>query len=317
MATFPADERHLVLVAAVELDASAAESANVRLATGLEVTDVSRHPSRANALLARVELEPDAPLTVDRAEITDLRTAAGDTLDTVVGPEFVHGVREPMELKLANLDGRSPFGSKLVDKHVTISCCTGCNGGIHDRGLVVLNNHIGGPWSSMWVQTNQPLEAPYPRWQKVRMAGGVLEERSGSTVVVDRGWMEIAKLDEPEHHAPPALRITTADLPEDTSRLLIHKSLEGAYVEFRKVEVISAERVEPDKADEEGTLRLSRVEVSFSDPSGGRTAAWLYQGAMDAMSDHRRLAGLRGFVHAEEPGRYVVLSDKEEDVITE
>lgn len=98
-----------------------------------------------------------------------------------------------------------PYASTLIDKHVTVMCCTGCNGGVRGRGFVVLNNHSGGGWSSIWVKTRQSIAVPYPRWQRIMFAGGVVSEMNGSTTVVDHGWMIIKKVDEPAHHAPPPL----------------------------------------------------------------------------------------------------------------
>jgi hypothetical protein len=39
----------------------------------------------------------------------------------------------------------------------------------------------------------ETIEVPYPRWQKVLFAGGVMQEENGSTVVVDKGWMVVKK----------------------------------------------------------------------------------------------------------------------------
>lgn len=309
----PVDDTTLVVLANDELDRSGAYSVAVRLASGIRVAEVTPHASDPRGLLVTLELDTLPPVAPDRAWVTGLRTAAGEDLGEVMSGDFIVGAREPMELKAGHVEPAFPFGSRLVGTHVIVTCCGGCNGGMHPRGLQVLNNHIGGPWTSMWVQTTQPIKLPYRRWQKVRMAGGVLEERNGSTVVVDRGHMKITVLDEPAHHAPPALRITTADLPSSESRELIHKALDGCFVEFRDITITSARNVNPPEPTD-GTIALDYVELVFSDDSGGQTVAWLYQREPNVSSGDR-LTELRGFIHAEAPGVYVVISDKDEDLV--
>jgi hypothetical protein len=229
------------------------------------------------------------------------------------GGRFLHGVLTPMELKVGHLADEFPFASTRIGLHVSVACCTGCNGGVHDRGLVVINGHIGGPWTGLWVQTELEIPSPYPRWQRTLFAGGVVEEQLGSTVVADKGWMTIEKLDEEPHHAPPPLRIETADLPRDMTRVLDARGLDATWVELRDLTVDDLRPVEPEGEGQ----RLPRVEVVVSDGSGGASAAWLYQESASSLRPKQRIAVLRGFVHGEEPGRYVLLSDKEEDISVE
>lgn len=226
-----------------------------------------------------------------------------------VGPRFLHGVLTPMELKVGHIADEFPFTSTRVGVHVSVACCTGCNGGVHDRGLVVINDHVGGPWTGLWVRTDLEIPTPYPRWQRTLFAGGVVDEQQGSTVVADRGWMTIEKLGEEPHHAPPPLPIETADFPREVTRSLTTRGLDGTWVEFRHVTVHDLRPVDPDGDD-----RLPRVEAVVSDDSGGKAEAWLYQETARDLRPGRRIAFLRGFVHGEEPGRYVLLSDKEEDI---
>src|SRR5207237_10935166 len=63
-----------------------------------------------------------------------------------------------------------------------------------------------------------------------------------------------------------------------------------------------------------GRTRLVRNVVTFTDRSGAQAEAWLYQPSGLRLRKGDRLAFLRGFVHAERRGFYVVLSDKEEDL---
>jgi hypothetical protein len=61
-------------------------------------------------------------------------------------------------------------------------------------------------------------------------------------------------------------------------------------------------------------LAIRGTERVESDDSGGNAEAWLYQERARELRPSRRVAFLRGFVHGEEPGRYVLLSVKEEDI---
>lgn len=250
--------------------------------------------------------------------VVDQLTASGLMLDgtrrrvRAVGPAFVPGVQDPSQLKLPHFNSSYPYASTLVGVHVTVACCTGCNGGVHDRDLVVLNHHVGGPWTGIWVRTSKTIDAPYPRWQKVRCAGGVITEYRGSTTVVDEGWMEIQKLVEEPHHAPPPLSLSADDLQNGKALLL--KGLDASWVQFDGVRIQGAKTVQPTSGPAR-TLRLTRNEVTFTDGSGAQATAYLYQPTGLKLQENQTLRQLRGFVHAEAPGRYVVLSDKEEDLI--
>jgi hypothetical protein len=58
------------------------------------------------------------------------------------------------------------------------------------------------------------------------------------------------------------------------------------------------------------------MELRVTDGSGGESAAWLYQASAFGLTSGARIARLRGFLHAEAPGLYVLLGDKEEDLLT-
>jgi hypothetical protein len=93
----------------------------------------------------------------------------------------------------------------------------------------------------------------------------------------------------------------------------VHKALDGCFVEFQDVQVNSIEYIEPPDLGD-GVTRVNRFEVLFSDSSAGESSAWLYQEKAQRITRGTRLAVLRGFVHAEGSGRYVTVSDKNEDI---
>ena len=197
-----------------------------------------------------------------------------------------------------SMTGRSPYCSRvpLSGVHVSVACCTGCNGGVHDRGLVVLNNHTGGGWSGIWVQTAIDLPEDYARWQKIVFLGGVLR-------------------DEDSHGPPPPTHITAALVPASGTETLLARSLDGCWVEFSDVVVVAARQVDPAERKHDRGTRLPRMEIQFTDGSGTTAVAWLYQPSALKLQPGDRVATLRGFVHAESPGRYVLLGDKEEDLL--
>jgi hypothetical protein len=253
-------------------------------------------------------------IVVDRLNVKGLSLEGVKKPINGSSPEFVLGVKNPSELKVPHLETGFPYSSTLVGVHVTVACCTGCNGGVHDRNLVVLNHHVGGPWTGIWVQTGKTIEAPYPRWQKVLCAGGVVAERNGSTNIVDKGWMELHKQFEVPHHAPPALPIETADFPNSPSKALFLKGLDASWVQFDDIRVDRAEAVAPTPPASK-TVSLQRNEITFTDRSSGTSTAYLYQPSGLKVSAGQHVRMLRGFVHAEKPGLYVLLSDKEEDLV--
>jgi hypothetical protein len=63
---------------------------------------------------------------------------------------------------------------------------------------------------------------------------------------------------------------------------------------------------------------LPRTEITFRHEAGGRSVAWLYQAssALD-LRERPSMKLLWGFVHAEQSGMRVLLSDKEEDLTLE
>jgi hypothetical protein len=307
-ATFPIDDEHIKVIADGQSTAAPLPSSDYSLASGLSILDVQGDRERDDAVVLTVEHMNSSPLTVDYATV---QTTAPDRTGTVVGPPFIHGIQTPTQLKVPHIIDRFPFSTRLAGHHVSVMCCTGCNGGVHDRGLVVVNSHIGGPWSAIWVQTSQSLETPYPRWQRALFAGGVISERSGSMTVQDQGWMAVSKHDEPSHLAPPPLRIATQDLPMSRNRSIETKSLDGTWVQFDNVLVESADVLE---ANESRKQRLTHNRITFTDESGGRSAAWLYQARGLRVQAKDVLSQLRGFVHSEQQGLYVLLSDKDEDI---
>jgi hypothetical protein len=301
VAVFPIAADQLVVVHKEPVGKESIEPDQYRLQSGAAIRNAevdSKLPTRVRLSIAGTESES---VVVDSLQ---LKGAAA-------GIDFIHGPLTPMDLKVPYVDPTFPYASTLLGRHVTVMCCTGCNGGIHGRNLVVLNNHSGGPWSSIWVKTPKQIDVPYPRWQRVMFAGGILTELNGSTTVVDPGWMIIQKSDETAHHAPPPLPLETADLPAKGTRSLLAKSLDATWVQFDNIVLHRVQRA----ADHElGTDDLPKTEIEFGDKSGGRSIAWLYQSGREGLTEGQRLKWLRGFVHAEAPGRYILLSDKEEDL---
>jgi hypothetical protein len=313
VAAFPLSYTQLVLVCPEPVHPSMTELSLYRLQSGLAVKDVQVDPERPDQLILQVEAMKTLPLTIDAVTIRNLQTADGRSLGEFISPRFIQGIQTPMELKIPNFEANFPYPSTLVGLHVSVMCCTGCNGGVHDRNLVVINHHVGGSWSGIWVRTEKTIETPYPRWQRVLFAGGVVAEEDGSTLVIDQGWMRVEKGDEPPHHAPPPLPIETIDLPAEHTPSLLAKSLDGTWVQFDDITIESVNQVEATEGKTK-TVNLPRTEIVFRDKSGGRSIAWLYQPFGLNVQPGQTLKRLRGFVHAEEPGLYLLLSDKEEDI---
>lgn len=308
LAAFPLDDASLVLRFLHPLAKQDIQSLTVRLSSGLSTKKPRFDQSNPTRVVIPTGRMQSTPTTVDLA-----RVGLKGIDRARASIRFAHGVLSPMELKVPNLDPTFPFGSTLAGVHVSIECCTGCNGGVHARDLVVLNSHIGGPWTGAWVQTAKTIEAPYPRWQKVRCAGGVVVERTGSTTVVDMGWMEVIKQFETPHHAPPPLPVDAADLPKAGDRSVLAKSLDGSWIQLSDTSVVKARRVEPQlKSDRHG---LIKNEVVVADRSGGQAEVWFYQPSGLKLAVGDAVKSLRGFVHIERPGHWVILTDKEEDLI--
>lgn len=313
LGAFPLSSTQLVLICPQPAHPSMEEVSLYRLQSGLTVHEVQVDPERPEQLILRIELMQTMPLTIDEVTIIDFKTADGESLGEFTSPRFIQGIQTPMELKVPHINESFPYASTLVGLHASVMCCTGCNGGVHDRNLVVINHHIGGSWSGIWVRTEKAIEAPYPRWQRVLFAGGVIVEENGSMMVADEGWMRVQKSDEPPHHPPPPLPIETIDLPAERTTSLLAKSLDGVWVQFEAITIESVRQVTATTA-EPGTFNLPRAEVVFHDGSGGRSIARLYQPSGRAVQPGQSVKLLRGFVHAEGPGMYVLLSDKEEDI---
>lgn len=309
-AAFPLDDVRLAVL--LDVPVSAPRRPVAASKQGLSIKSVQVDAKNAKRVVVTTGSMRSDGVVVDTLTVKGLVGKDGKAVD-IVTPAFIHGVKDPTELKALQLEPLFPFASKLVGVHVSVSCCTGCNGGVHDRNLVVLNHHVGGPWTGIWVQTGKTIEAPYPRWQKILCAGGVIADRKGSVTVVDEGWMEIHKRFEEPHHAPPALRVTCAQVPNSRQKGLLLKGLDASWVEFNDIKIESAEVTTP-TAKGTKVERLPRNTIVFTDQSGGRTMAYLYQPTGLKVRAGAKLSRLRGFVHAEAVGQYVMLSDKEEDI---
>jgi hypothetical protein len=317
-AIYPLDGSHLVIL----LDEPVAVIPTVKLTSTsqaglLDIKSVQVDSDNPTRVVLETTLMGIDGIVVDSLHIQNGLASrnSGERIE-IVTPKFVHGIKDATELKALQLESTFPYSSRLVGVHVSVSCCTGCNGGVHDRNLVVLNHHIGGPWTGIWVQTAKTIEAPYPRWQKILCAGGVVSDLKGSVTVVDEGWMEIHKRFEEPHHAPPPLPITCAQMPNKELKNLIAKGLDASWVEFTNIVVESAEIISPIAEEAQG-IRLPRNQIVFSDSSGSSSTAFLYQPTGLKVEKGVKLAKLRGFIHAEAVGQYVLLSDKEEDIILE
>jgi hypothetical protein len=310
-AVFPLTDTELVVLMTAPLAQSSARDLEFSSALGLKLKVARMDPSDPARVILRTNMHSDS-VVVDRLTVRDVLLDGARRRVGGISPPFVPGVRDPMQLKVPHLASAYPYPSTLIGVHVTVACCTGCNGGVHDRDLVVLNHHIGGPWTGIWVRTAKTIDAPYPRWQKIMCAGGVVAEHKGSTNVVDEGWMEIHKLFETPHHAPPPLPVTSDECSQRGKALFL-KGLDASWVQFEDIRVESAQTVIGD-GREGRTVRLTRNEIVFTDSSGGRARAYLYQPSGLKIQPGQALRRLRGFVHVERPGRYVVLSDKEEDI---
>ena len=315
LAAFPISDTEIVLICSQAVDTSMVEASLYRLKSGRVVRSVDIDDGRPERILLGVDGGmTDQKLTIDRVTITNFKSKEGIKAREAISPRFIQNVYSAMDLKVPHFSETFPYSSNLVGLHVSVECCTGCNGGIHDRNLVVLNHHLGGSWSGIWVQTGKTIEAPYPRWQKVLCAGGVVSELNGSMTIVDEGWMEIYKQSEIPHHPPPPLPIETVDLPAEHTASLICKGLDGAWVQFQDVTIEEAVFIDAQERVR-GAVNLPRTEILFRDQSGGRSKACLYQPLGHKVTSGQQLQQLRGFVHAEEPGVYVLLSDKEEDIV--
>ncbi len=144
VAAFPLSDTELALVCPQPVHPSMERTSRYRPRSGLAVQDVRIDGERPEQVVLQVEPMAPMPLTIDEVVIDDYKGADGKGLGRIISPRFVHGVVTPMELKVPHFEGGFPYTSKLVGVHASVTCCTGCNGGIHDRSLVVLNNHTGG-----------------------------------------------------------------------------------------------------------------------------------------------------------------------------
>ncbi|MEU1202831.1 hypothetical protein ABZ446_42380 [Streptomyces sp. NPDC005813] len=312
-ATFPLSDRSLAVVCASADVAAQLRKTGCQLAGGGEARVREEQDADPTVLLIDVDTPHDAGLHIDQIVAPD----AAELLDgnaEFIGPRFVHGIRTPMELRMPQQLPVFPFGSSLEGLHVSVACCTGCNGGIHDRHLVVINTHSGGSWSGIWINTPQEIPVEYRRWQKVQFLGGVLREVCGSTTVVDDGWMRIKVGAEEGHAAPAPAHVTTADFPATGTRSLLARSLEAAWVQVSDATVVDARHIDK-PVTAVGEVRLPRVETRLRDSSGQEAIAWLHQPSAFGLARGDSLSFLRGFLHAERPGWYVLLSDKDDDLL--
>jgi hypothetical protein len=294
------------------IDPKMARSQGYRSDCSVEIVEASINNTAPHEIVLRIQPPPRLPLLIDSITVLDLITADGESLGEVRSPRFIHGIHTAMELKVPHMQPFFPFYTTLAGLHATVECCTGCNGGIHDRDLVVVNNHSGGGWSGMWVRTAKVIEGPYPRWQRVMFAGGILSDEDGALTLVDQGWMLVRKGNEQPHHAPPPLPIHTSDIPEGMTQSLLTKSLDGTWVELQHVKVVSVRNVVPETTP--FSRSLARIEMRVDDGSGIANA-YMYQSSAAKINIGQTVKMLRGFVHAEKPGVYALLSDKEEDLV--
>lgn len=314
-AVYPLDDSHLVILLDEPVASTPSRKANIVSGEGLTVRSIQVDSDNPARIIVTTKSMRTDGVVIDSLRIQDSLVAQKNGKPVqITTPKFIHGVKDPTELKALQLESMFPFASRLIGVHVSVSCCTGCNGGVHDRNLVVLNHHVGGPWTGIWVQTAKTIEAPYPRWQKVLCAGGVIADIKGSVTVVDEGWMEIHKNLEVPHHAPPPLPVTCAQMPNSKTKTLLSKGLDASWVEFNNIVVESAELSSPTQRTAK-IKRLTRNQIVFTDNSGAKSTAFLYQPTGLKVIPGTRLKKLRGFVHAEAVGQYVVLSDKEEDIV--
>jgi hypothetical protein len=312
-AVFPLNDTTLVVLLNDSFDRAKQGKLKLTSSAGLRIHSTDIDNNEVPRLLLNTSSMQTYGVVTDSITIEGLTLAGSKKAISTSTPTFVHGIKDPTELKVSHVEHAFPYSSRLIGAHVSVSCCTGCNGGIHDRNLVVLNHHFGGPWTGIWVETGKTIDTPYPRWQKVLCAGGVIAEKNGSTTVVDKGWMEIHKKFEEPHHAPPPLPIECAQLPNSKCKAIFQKGLDASWVQFDDIHVEHSEIISPSDSKTK-VLRLTRNQIVFTDKSGAKSTAYLYQPSGLKVQVGQRIKQLRGFVHAEAPGQYVLLSDKEQDL---
>ena len=160
-AVYPLDDSHLVILLDEPVAVAATRRAKFVSRAGLTIRSLrvdSDNPTRV--VLTTKSMHTDG-VVLDSLRIEDGLVArnSGKRVETTT-PMFIHGVKDPTELKALQLEDMFPFTSRLIGVNVSVSCCTGCNGGVHDRNLVVLNHHMGGPWTGIWVQTAKNGRVP-------------------------------------------------------------------------------------------------------------------------------------------------------------
>jgi hypothetical protein len=313
LAAFPLEAHTFTVICAGPVHPSATDRSAFRFKGGRAVQSVEVDPKATNRLILRVEPDPLPSFSVETILIQKLSLADGSSVTNVETPRFAGGIYNAMQLKVPHFSAEFPYASTLIDVHVSVACCGGCNGGVHGRGLSVLNSHNGGCFSGIWIHATRSLIDPYPRWQRIVCTGGVVEERNGSMTIVDRGWMTAHRDNEKPHHAPPALPLHAIDVPAELTRSLETKGLDGSYVSFSDITIEKARAIDGGLGQRTGAP-VPALEVQFTDESKAKTIAWLYQPSAQSLRPGQRLKRLSGFVHAEEPGRYILLTDKDADV---
>ena len=312
-AAFPLDEHSFAVICAGPVHPSATDRSAFRFKSGRAIEAVEVDPKASDRLILRVKPEPLPSFIIETISIQKLSLADGSSVKNVESPRFAGAIYNAMQLKVPHFSSEFPYASTLLDLHVTLACCGGCNGGVHGRGLSVLNTHTGGCFSGMWIYANRALIEPYPRWQRIVCAGGVVEERNGSTTIVDRGWMTARRDNEEPHQAPPPLPIHAIDVPMELTRSLETKGLDGSYVSFSDITIEKVRPIDGGLGQRTGAP-VPAVEAQFTDESKAKSIAWLYQPSGQSIRPGQRMRSLAGFVHAEEPGRYILLTDKEADI---
>jgi hypothetical protein len=312
-AAFPLDDSTFAVICSGPLHPSSADRSAIRFKSGRQIADVIIDPAAADRLIVNAQPHSLPSVVIETILLRKVAFADGSFANDVETPRFAGAIYNAMQLKVPHFSAEFPYSSTLLNLHASVACCGGCNGGIHARGLSVLNNHHGSGFSGIWIHSNRSLIDPYPRWQRIICAGGIVEERGGSMTLVDHGWMAARRDNEQPHHAPPPLPLQTIDLPAGVTRSLETKALDGSYVAFSEISIEASRSIDGGLGQRSGTSAPA-VEVEFTDNSMGRSIAWLYQSSAQSLRPTQRIRRLAGFIHAEEPGRYILLSDKEEDI---
>lgn len=133
VAAFPLSNTRIVVICGQPLHASMAQTHLFSLRSGLTVRNVEIDVAQPQRVFLDVEPMETNPLVVDEVIISSLRSADGSSLGRVTSPLFIQAIQTPMELRVPHFKDAFPYVSIHTGVHVSLMCCTGCNGGIHDR----------------------------------------------------------------------------------------------------------------------------------------------------------------------------------------